>query len=142
VAIDSEPRTRGLSETVGGGTRRPLALCLEIGALWGLVAYRILWGDTSIVITRRFVDSAPGLAALLPVRIVLFAIHVIEDHVIGHPLQLPTNHGWIGAASALAGATLGLAAYLGGRGMGTLTRASRAHARRRFARPRFSRRRL
>ncbi len=100
---------RGLAER--RRTRVALLVCAALGAVWGALAYDILWGNTSIVVTRRFVDSNRGLASLLPVRLVLFGIHLAEDHLAGRPFQLSTNHGWIGVASVAAGAALGLAAY-------------------------------
>ncbi len=82
-----------------------------LGALWGAGAYAVLWGYTSIVITPTFFRSVAGLVALLPARIVLWAIGVVERHVVHHPFSFATNHGWIGAVSALVGgAIVGLAA--------------------------------
>lgn len=81
-----------------------------IGAVWGAGAYAVLWGYTSIVITPTLFRSVAGLVALLPVRIVLWAIGVVERHVVHHPFSFATNHGWIGAVSALVGgAMVGLA---------------------------------
>jgi len=87
---------------------RSLAVLLATtaGALWGGVAYATLWGYTSIVITPRFFDSPAGVLALLPVRIVLDAIHVVEAHVVGHPFAFARNHGWIGFLAAAVGAIL------------------------------------
>jgi len=88
--------------------RRSTALLLSAaaGALWGAVSYSVLWEDTSIVVTRRFVDSNRGLALLLPVRLVLEAIRLVEQHVAGHPFDFSHNHGWIGFAAAATGAAL------------------------------------
>jgi hypothetical protein len=83
-----------------------------MGALWGAGAYAVLWGYTSIVITPTFFRSVPGLIALLPARIVLWAIGVVERHVVHHPFSFATNHGWIGALSAVVGgAMVGLATF-------------------------------
>jgi hypothetical protein len=73
------------------------------GAIWGAVAYQILWGNTSIVVTRSFVDTPLGLLALFPVRIVLFGIHLAEDLLVHHAVDFSRNHAWIGLTSALAG---------------------------------------
>jgi hypothetical protein len=78
---------------------------MTMGALWGAVAYTILWGGTSIVITRRFVDSPIGLATLLPVRLILYGIHATE-RAVGHSFALSGNHAWIGFLSAGLGAML------------------------------------
>ncbi len=82
------------------------------GAVWGAVSYLVLWGYTSIVVTRSFVDTPVGLFALFPTRAVLFGIHVVEDHVLGHPFHLPEGSGWIGVVSAVVGSAL-LVAPLG-----------------------------
>ena len=58
------------------------------------------------MVTRRFVDSNRGLALLLPVRLVLEAIRLVEQHVAGHPFDFSHNHGWIGFAAAATGAAL------------------------------------
>jgi hypothetical protein len=97
-----------LTKATARSPRRSTALLLlaAAGALWGAVSYAILWGETSIVVTRRFVDSNRGLALLLPVRLVLEAIRVVEKHVAGHPFDFSHNHGWIGFAAAAAGAAM------------------------------------
>jgi hypothetical protein len=81
------------------------------GAAWGVVAFAVLWGYTSIVVTRRFVDSVPGLLTLLPVRIVLEGIHVAE-RLAGHPFDFSRNHDWIGVVSAGVGALVLLIPFL------------------------------
>jgi hypothetical protein len=86
--------------------RWPVVLAATIGAIWGVLAYRILWGDTSIVVTREFVVSLAGLLSLLPVRIVLYAIRLAEVHVAGHPFDFADNHAWIGVTAAAVGALL------------------------------------
>jgi hypothetical protein len=87
------------------------ALAALAGAVWGLAGYALLWGYTPIVIQRPFVVSALGTALLLPVRIVLGMIRLVEDHLAGAPFDFSRNHGWIGALAGLVGASLvGLAA--------------------------------
>ena len=80
-----------------------------LGALWGAGGYAILWGYTPVVATRSCVDSAAGLASLLPIRIVLEGIHLVEAHVAGHPFDFSRNHDWIGFLAAAVGALLLLA---------------------------------
>jgi hypothetical protein len=90
-----------------------LLLALTAGALWGGFSYAVLWNDTPIVVTRAFFDSAAGLLALFPVRVVLWAIHVVETRLVHHPFAFPDNHRWIGVLAALVGAgLLGLPTYL------------------------------
>jgi hypothetical protein len=90
-----------------------LLLALTAGALWGGFSYAVLWNDTPIVVTRAFFDSAAGLMALFPVRVVLWAIHVVETRIVHHSFAFPDNHRWIGVLAALVGAgLLGVPAYL------------------------------
>jgi hypothetical protein len=88
-----------------GGSGLLLAVT-ALGALWGATGYAILWGYTPIVATRSFVDSPAGLAGLLPVRIVLEGIHLVEAHLAGHPFDFSRNHDWIGFLAAAVGAVL------------------------------------
>jgi hypothetical protein len=89
-----------------------LAALAALGAAWGAATYEILWGYTTIVVTRRFVDSVAGLATLLPARIVLFAIHVTEDRVAGHPFAFSRADRWIGFVITAVGASLLAGGYL------------------------------
>lgn len=84
------------------------------GAIWGVVTYQILWGNTSIVVTRSFVDTPVGLLSLFPVRVVLFGIHLTEDRVVHHAFDFQSNHWWIGAAAAAVGALLLLVPFVAG----------------------------
>jgi len=72
------------------------------GAIWGLGGYALLWGHTPIVIHRAFVESLPGTLLLLPVRLVLWAIHGLE-RAAGRPFDLVDNNWWIGVAAAVVG---------------------------------------
>lgn len=85
---------------------RPAPVAAGAGAVWGVVAFQIMWGYTSIVVMRPFVNSVPGLIAFLPVRLVLYGIRFAEVHVAGHPFDFSRNHAWIGLASAAVGALL------------------------------------
>ena len=80
------------------------------GALWGLVGYALLWGHTSVVIHRSFVVSPLGTLALLPIRLVLWAIHGVE-RLAGSPFDFSGNNAWIGALAGLAGAALAVLAF-------------------------------
>jgi hypothetical protein len=96
------------------GQPRPsvLSLAAGVGALWGALGYALLWGHTPIVLTRRFVVSAIGTALLLPVRLVLWSIRLVEDHVVGRPFDFSRNNGWIGLLAAVVGTILAASAYL------------------------------
>lgn len=73
------------------------------GAIWGLSGYALLWGHTPVVIHRAFVESVPGTVLLLPIRVVLWAIHGLE-RASGGPFVFSDNSWWIGAASGVVGA--------------------------------------
>ena len=77
-----------------------------LGALWGSAAYALLWGQTSVQLTRPFVNSLPGLASLFPVRVVLFGIHLAEDRIVGHAFDFSRNNAWIGLLAAAVGTAL------------------------------------
>ena len=76
------------------------------GAAWGFGAYLVLWGYTPIVVTERYVDSLPGLLLLLPARLVLETIHLIEQRIVHHPFDFSANNAWIGYAAAAVGAAI------------------------------------
>jgi hypothetical protein len=85
-------------------------LVVVAGAAWGFGAYLALWGYTPIVVTERYVDSLPGLLLLLPARLVLETIHLVEQRIVHHPFDFSANNAWIGyAAAAVGAATLMLA---------------------------------
>ena len=87
------------------GARRALAVAAAIGAVWGLAGYAVLWGHTSIVVSRSFVVSPIGTILLLPVRTVLWTIHSLE-RAAREPFEFSDNNWWIGLASAMAGAVI------------------------------------
>ena len=86
------------------------AVAALVGALWGLVGYALLWGHTPVVIHRSFVVSPLGTLALLPVRLVLWSIHVIE-RLADSSFDFSRNNAWIGALSGAAGAAMAFLAY-------------------------------
>ena len=81
----------------------PVAVAAGGGALWGVGGYTVLWEGEPFVVHRPFVESVAGTLVLLPVRAVLWAIHVAED-VAGRTFDLSTNHTWIAVAAAAIGA--------------------------------------
>jgi hypothetical protein len=93
----------------------PVLVLAVLGALWGAAAYQILWGYTSIVVTRAFVDTPMGLLSLFPVRAVLFGIHVVEDQVVHHPFNFSRNHEWIGYVAAATGTLILVTPFVVGR---------------------------
>ena len=73
--------------------------------VWGLAGYAVLWGHTTVVVSRSFVVSAVGTILLLPVRAVLWVIHSLE-RVAGSPFEFSDNNWWIGLASGATGAAM------------------------------------
>ena len=110
-----QPSRRGISGTAIAGF---------LGAAWGLASYLVLWGYTSIQVTRSFVDSPRGLLLLMPARLVLWGVHLAESRIARSPFDFSRNHAWIGILSTMAGAALVLLPLL-------LFRAARAFRRRR-----------
>ena len=86
----------------------PLAVGTTIGLVWGLLGYAILWEGEPFAVDRPFVESPGGTIALLPIRVVLWAIHVAED-LACRTFELSANHWWIGVAAGAVGAALGFA---------------------------------
>jgi hypothetical protein len=95
-----------------GVTRRTLLIAAGLGGVWGLAGYAVLWGYTPLVVHRPFVVGVVGTILLLPVRLVLWVIRLVEDHVVGHSFDFSANHGWIGLAAGVAGAILIVAVVL------------------------------
>lgn len=77
-----------------------------LGALWGLFGYAVLWGHTPLTVHRPFVLSVLGTILLLPVRLVLLGIRLVEERVAGHPFDFSANHAWIGALAGVVGAAI------------------------------------
>jgi hypothetical protein len=98
-----------------------------LGGLWGAATYEVLWGYTSIVVTRRSVDSLAGLATLLPARIVLYGIHVVEDRIAGHPFAFSGGDRWIGFVITAVGASLMVMAFLMARAVVRVIRRTSGH---------------
>lgn len=85
---------------------RVLAAGAVAGGIWGFAGYFILWGYTSLTVTRTFVLSPAGWAAFFPVRIVLLSIRQTE-RAAGRTFELSTSHRFIGVLAAMLGAAVG-----------------------------------
>jgi len=83
----------------------PLLLAAGIGALWGAAGYAVLWGYSPIAVSRAFVVGVPGTLVLLPVRIVLVSIRLVEGWT-GRSFHFPDANWWIGLVAAAVGAAL------------------------------------
>ena len=79
-----------------------------IGALWGLAGYGVLWEGAPVTVSRPFVESAPGTLALLPSRVVIWAI-LAAERIAGRSFDLADAHAWIAPAAAAVGALIGAA---------------------------------
>jgi hypothetical protein len=103
-------------------SRTAAVVAAAVGAAWGLLGYALLWGHTPFVVHRPFVVSAPGTLLLLPVRIVLWGIHVVERSV-GHPFDFSQRNAWIGALAGLVGVAI---AVVGTIAVGAVVRRARS----------------
>jgi hypothetical protein len=97
----------GGPDGAGWRLRSPLPVASVVGGLWGLAGYLLLWGHTPLIVHRTFVVSPVGTAVLLPVRLVLWGIHLVEDRIVGHPFGLASSNEWIGLLAAGVGAGIG-----------------------------------
>lgn len=114
VAGGRGDRTADLGLSAAPGRRSWILAAAALGAAWGIAAYAILWGQTSIVVTVAYVQSPLGLVTLMPVRIVLYVLRALE-WVRGQPFNFSRNHAWIGLVSAGVGALMALAGAWAGR---------------------------
>lgn len=97
---DEYPRLTGIGVATG------------LGGLWGAACYGVLWEGVPFAVDRRFVESPFGTLALLPVRIVLWSIRLVEQRVAGRSFDLSRNFGWIGLVASVVGALLAVGAFL------------------------------
>lgn len=81
------------------------ATAAGIGAFWGLVGYTILWEGVPAQVDRAFVESVVGLIVLLPVRLVIWSIHLAEEFA-GRPFDLSRTYLWIGFVASALGAAI------------------------------------
>ena len=79
-----------------------------LGALWGLAGYGVLWEGAPVTVSRPFVESAIGTLALLPSRVVIWAI-LATERLAGRPFDLADSHAWIAPAATAVGAIVGAA---------------------------------
>jgi len=122
-----EPRGLVLDEGAGAPRVSIVTVAAALGSVWGLLCYSILWEGEPVEVQRPFVESAVGTIALLPVRIVLWAIHLAEE-IAGRTFELSANHRWIAVVAAFVGAALAGAVALGGRALARRLRGRRADA--------------
>ena len=92
----------------------PAVAAIVLGALWGGLAYAVLWGHTPLLVSRRFVVSALGTLVLLPVRLVLWGIRSLEG-AVGEIFAFADANWWIGVVAAAVGAAISVGALLGAR---------------------------
>lgn len=95
---DEYPRASGLATTAGAG------------ALWGFLGYTVLWQGIPFGVNRRFVESVVGTLVLVPVRTVLWGVH-IGERMAGRPFDFADDNWWIGVAAALVGGAMGSLAF-------------------------------
>ena len=107
---DPAEEPRGLVLDEGERPPRPslVATAAAAGSVWGLLCYSILWEGEPLEVQRAFFESVAGTIALLPTRIVLWAIHLAET-VAGRSFELSANHRWISVAAAIVGAVIAAA---------------------------------
>jgi hypothetical protein len=89
-----------------------VVVALVLGGVWGLTGYLLLWGHTPLVVYPAFVASPGGTLLLLPVRVVLVAIRLVEEQVVAHRFEFAANNAWIGLAAAAVGAAVALIAFV------------------------------
>lgn len=96
---DEYPRATGVGIATG------------IGGLWGVMCYSVLWEGTPFEVDRAFVESVLGTLALLPARLVLWAIRWIEL-LTDRTFDFADNHLWIGLVASAVGAAIAVAVFL------------------------------
>jgi hypothetical protein len=110
---DEYPRVSGLAASAGAG------------ALWGFLGYTVLWQGVPFGVNRRFVESVIGTLVLLPVRTVLWGVH-LGERMAGRPFDFADDNWWIGLAAALVGGAIAVLAFIVIRSGVRALRASRA----------------
>jgi hypothetical protein len=96
---DEYPRASGLATMAG------------IGAVWGFFGYAVLWQGVPFGVNRRFVESVIGTLLLLPVRTVLWGVH-IGERLAGRSFDFADDNWWIGVASAVIGGVIAILAFV------------------------------
>ena len=82
-----------------------------IGAVWGFFGYTVLWQGVPFGVNRRFVESVVGTLVLLPVRTVLWGVH-IGERFAGRSFDFADDNWWIGVAAALVGGAIVVLAFV------------------------------
>jgi hypothetical protein len=82
-----------------------------IGAVWGFFGYTVLWQGVPFGVNRRFVESMVGTLVLLPVRTVLWGVH-IGERFAGRSFDFADDNWWIGVAAALVGGAIVVLAFV------------------------------
>jgi hypothetical protein len=82
-----------------------------IGAVWGFFGYTVLWQGVPFGVNRRFVESVVGTLVLLPVRTVLWGVH-IGERLAGRSFDFADDNWWIGVAAALIGGAIMVLAFV------------------------------
>jgi hypothetical protein len=106
---DEYPRASGLAATAG------------VGAVWGFLGYTVLWQGVPFAVNRRFVESVVGTLVLLPVRTVLWGVH-IGERFAGRSFDFADDNWWIGVAAALIGGAIVVLAFVAVRTAGRALR--------------------
>jgi hypothetical protein len=88
-----------------------LAASAATGALWGFLGYTMLWQGVPFGVNRRFVESVAGTLVLLPVRTVLWGVH-LGERMADRPFDFADDNWWIGVAAAVVGGTIGALAFI------------------------------
>jgi hypothetical protein len=114
-----EQRQRPLDPRAGlpNQPTRPagISFAIGLGGFWGFVGYAILWQGIPVQVDRSFVESVAGTLTLLPVRIVIWAIHEAEI-IAGRSFDLSQNNVWIAFVAGGVGALIASGLFLLGRG--------------------------
>jgi len=88
-----------------------LAAWAATGALWGFLGYTVLWQGVPFGVNRRFVESVAGTLVLLPVRTVLWGVH-LGERMADRPFDFADDNWWIGVAAAVVGGAIGALAFI------------------------------
>jgi hypothetical protein len=106
---DPEDHERGLRDDLPGFSW--VTASAGIGTIWGLVGYTILWEGEPVQVDRAFVESVAGILLLLPVRLVIWSIHLAEE-LAGRTFDLSRSYLWIGFVASGMGAALFVVGFL------------------------------
>ena len=88
-----------------------LAASAATGALWGFLGYTVLWQGVPFGVNRRFVESVAGTLVLLPVRTVLWGVH-LGERMADRPFDFAGDNWWIGVVAAVVGGAIAVLAFV------------------------------